>query len=76
MADKKKQDTVVETAVVSASEVNAEKLESAFTKAQLLSSKRFAGRRDILNALLKENQKYTVKAVEQMIENYMKGKVN
>ena len=75
MAAKKMQDTLVETAVVSTSEVTAEKHESAFTKAQLLSSKRFASRRDLLDALLKENQKYTVKAVEQIIENYMKGKV-
>ena len=75
MAAKKMQDTLVETAVVSAAEVTAEKHESAFTKAQLLSAKRFASRRDLLDALLKENQKYTVKAVEQIIENYMKGKV-
>ena len=46
-----------------------------FSKAQLVSSKRFRERRDIVNALLDEDKKYTAEAVEKMMENYMKGTV-
>ena len=53
----------------------AESIKHEFSKAQLLSSERFRGRRDIVNALLEEGKRYTVQAVEQMIENYMKGTV-
>lgn len=52
-----------------------EKAESLFTKEQLLAAKRFQGRRDIVNALLLPDKQYTVEAVEQMIEKYMKGQV-
>ena len=58
-----------ETAVIN------EKPETRFTKEQLLSSGRFRERRDIADALLKTGELYTVKTVEQMIEKYMKGKV-
>ena len=51
------------------------KIERSFSKAQLMSSERFRDRRDIVNALLEEEVKYAAGAVEQMIENYMKGKV-
>ena len=50
-------------------------VEVKFSKNQLLAAKRFSGRRDILEALLSDDETYTVKTVEQMIEDYMKGKV-
>lgn len=53
----------------------AEKVESKFSKYQLLAAKRFSGKRDILEALLSDDETYTVKTVEQMIKDYMKGKV-
>ena len=56
----------------------AEKIESEFSKNQLLSAKRFRGKRDALNAVLSEypdDKTFTVKTVEQMIEDFMKGKV-
>ena len=53
----------------------AEKIESEFSKNQLLAAKRFSGKRDILEALLSDDETYTVKTVEQMSEDYMKGKV-
>ena len=56
-------------------ESKPEKVASSFSKEQLLSSKRFQDRRDILNAVLKPDKQYTVEAVEQMIEKYMKGQV-
>lgn len=46
-----------------------------FSKEQLLSSERFRNRRDILNALLKEDSLCTVEQAENIIENYLKGKV-
>lgn len=51
------------------------KTEHTFSKAQLASSQRFRNRRDVVNALLDEDKKYTVDAVEQIIEKYMKGQV-
>lgn len=53
----------------------AEKVEVKFSKNQLLAAKRFSGKRDILEALLSDDETYTVKTVEQMIEDFMKGKV-
>lgn len=46
-----------------------------FTKGQLLNSRKFRERRDILEALLEDGELYTVKAVEEKIKRYMKGKV-
>ena len=52
-----------------------EKIEKLFSKEQLLAAERFQERKDILNALLSPDKQYTVEAVEQMIEKYMKGQV-
>lgn len=52
-----------------------EKVESLFSKEQLLAAKRFQERKDIVNALLSPDKQYTVETVEQMIEKYMKGQV-
>lgn len=49
--------------------------ENRFTREQLLSSDRFLGRRDIVNALLSPGKKYTIAETEQEIRKYMKGKV-
>lgn len=51
------------------------KVENKFSKEQLITSCRFRDRRDILEALLSGGELYTVKAVEEKIESYMKGKV-
>ena len=51
------------------------KVENKFSKVQLAVSERFQDRRDILEALLDDGELYTVKAVEEKIESYMKGKV-
>lgn len=50
-------------------------IENKFSKEQLATSGRFRERRDILEALLNDGELYTVKAVEEKIENYMKGRV-
>lgn len=52
-----------------------EKIEKLFSKEQLLAAERFQERKDIVNALLSPYKQYTVEAVEQMIEKYMKGQV-
>lgn len=65
MAAKKKVATVTEP----------EKVESLFSKEQLLAAKRFQDRKDIVNAILSPDEQYTVNAVEEMIEKYMKGQV-
>lgn len=52
-----------------------EKIEKLFSKEQLLVAERFQERKDIVNALLSPDKQYTVEAVEQMIEKYMKGQV-
>lgn len=53
----------------------AEKVESSFSKEQLLASKHFQDRKDIVDAILSPDKKYTIKEVNELIENYMKGKV-
>lgn len=52
-----------------------EKIEKLFSKEQLLAAERFQERKDIVNTLLSPDKQYTVEAVEQMIEKYMKGQV-
>ena len=49
--------------------------EPKFTKSDLVNSKRFHDKRDIVSALLKEDVLYAITEVEEMITNYMKGKV-
>ena len=55
--------------------VKKETTENKFSKEQLLVSQRFQGRRDVVNALLSSDKKYTVKEVEVLIAGYMKGRV-
>lgn len=55
--------------------IEPEKIEKLFSKEQLLAAERFQERKDIVNALLSPDKQYTVEAVEQMIEKYMKGQV-
>lgn len=50
--------------------------ETMFTKTQIIQSKKFKHVRDSLNVLLDSNTKYTIKEVSQMLEDFMKGKVN
>lgn len=51
-------------------------IEVTFTKKQLLESKRYRDRKDLINVLLKNEQTYSFKEVDDLIEKYMKGKVN
>ena len=49
---------------------------AAYKKEQLVASKRYANRRDIIMALLEDGKAYTLNEVDGLIEKYMKGKVN
>ena len=46
-----------------------------FTKAQLLASKKYAGRLDMINALLEDGETYTTDRVDALIKEYMEGEV-
>lgn len=53
--------------------------EVEFSKEQILRSQRFRNRHDLLDALLTrfpEGATFTVSAVEELIDGYMKGQVN
>lgn len=55
--------------------VKKKQTEALFSKEQLLASEKFSNRRDLIEALLDENKQYTMESVEQMMEEFMKGKV-
>lgn len=49
--------------------------EPKFTKEALVDSKRFCNQRDLVSALLEDGKEYAIPEVEDMITEYMKGKV-
>lgn len=48
--------------------------EALYTKEQILSSKKYSRRKDVLNVVLKDNRQYTLKEVDGLIDNFMKIK--
>lgn len=46
-----------------------------FPKERILAFQRYANRRDLLSILLKDGQEYTHDQVQNLIDNFMKGKV-
>lgn len=48
--------------------------ECLFSKEQLKASKKFANRKDLVEILLDDNKQYSVTAVENMVEKFMKGR--
>lgn len=52
-----------------------EQMEQKFSKEQILTSARYADRRDLVDAILDEGKSYTRKMVDDMIEKYRKGTV-
>ena len=54
----------------------AEKAASpVFSKQNILTFGRYAGRRDLLSVLLEEGKMYTIDQVDDLIGHFMKGKV-
>lgn len=47
-----------------------------FTKKQLANSRRFARRKDLVNALLEDDKRYTIAETNAIIYNYLKKEVN
>lgn len=48
---------------------------AVFSKQQLVESRKYANRRDLLKALLTDGKTYTIAEVDAAIEKFMKGKV-
>ena len=53
----------------------SEQTEPMFSKEQILASARFANRRDLVDAILDKDKRYTFETVDALIEEYMKGQV-
>ena len=67
---------VIDLAAVKKQENGATKnVEPKFYKKQLLTSEKYASRRDLLNALLDDNEAYSTVQVDEIIEKFLKGKV-
>lgn len=49
--------------------------EVTFSKAQILKSNEYFGKVDLLNVLLEEEKKYTIKEVNKLIDGFMKKEV-
>ena len=47
-----------------------------FAKAQLVAAKRYKHKQDVVNVVLKQDQLYTFDEVDELIENFLKEKVN
>lgn len=52
------------------------KEESMFTKEQILTSAKYANRRDALGVILSNDKTYTSEQVDSLLNKFMKGKVN
>lgn len=46
-----------------------------FSKRQIVLSEKYSPHRDLVEALLKDDEMYTTEMVDAMIDNYAKGKV-
>ena len=57
-------------------EVKKEKPVEKFTKSQLVNSKSYLDHVDLLNALLNDNETYSLSEVKEKKKKYLKGKVN
>lgn len=64
--------------VVKNKEVESEPMTEVvtFTKEQIVSAKKYIHRKDVVNVILKNEQSYTLDEVDELIENFMKEKVN
>jgi hypothetical protein len=47
-----------------------------FTKEQVVQSKRYVDRIDLLNVLLQTDKSYSLEEVDDLMNNFMKGKVD
>lgn len=47
--------------------------EETYTKEAILRAKEYSTKKDLVNALLEDDKKYTIKQVDSIINNYLKG---
>lgn len=55
--------------------VEVQNVQQMFNKEQILASKRYCNKKDLVDALLDDKKKYTLETVDSLIEKYMKGQV-
>ncbi len=60
---------------VKKTKTEAQETPDVFSKDQLVKSDKFRNHRDLVAALLDDNKKYTMEQVNDMITEFMKGKV-
>ena len=53
----------------------AENKAQTFAKEQIVGAKKYENDIDVINALLKDGESYTLAEVDKIIENFKKGKV-
>lgn len=66
MAGRKKEADVTET---------VQNVQAKFSKEQILASAKYYNQRDLVDALLDSDKKYTMETVDKLIVDFMKGKV-
>ncbi|MGP1430240.1 MAG: hypothetical protein ACTTJX_08460 [Fusobacterium sp.] len=49
--------------------------EVLYSKEQIISSKKYSNRKDILNVLLKDDEEYSFSRIDEIIENFMNKEV-
>lgn|GEM_PF-963165 len=50
-------------------------IDNKYRKQQILKSKKYSDKQDLINALLEDNGHYTLSQVDEIINNFMKGAV-
>ncbi|MFA1734303.1 MULTISPECIES: hypothetical protein [Fusobacterium] len=49
--------------------------EILYSKEQIIASKKYSNRKDILNVLLKDDEEYSFSRIDEIIENFMNKEV-
>lgn len=49
--------------------------EILYSKEQIIASKKYSNRKDILNVLLKDDEEYSFSRIDEIIENFMNREV-
>ena len=57
-------------------EVKAEPVVDKFTKDKILAAQRYSNRRDVLGVILDDKKEYSTAEVDDILDKFMKGKVN
>ncbi len=56
-------------------EVESKKTEKTYFKSAYLKSKKYKGKKDLINTLLSDNESYTENQVNKLIDNYLKRRL-